>query len=119
MAGPHRRNLVLVLCLAVQVTLAPWVPCPCRRVEGDTQRAVALEGEEPREGESPCGRCEASDSVWHCQQSPSSIPHTDSWASTSQKTRLTDGHAAAFGVVVLQGTSPPSPDVHRLQVLLE
>jgi hypothetical protein len=109
---------VLVLCLAVQVTVAPWLPCPCQSEERATRHAVVLDGEEPHEDEAPCGRCEAGNNVRHCQKSSSTISHAESWVSTVQKTRLPDGHTVALGVV-FDGTSPPSPDVHRLQVLLE
>ena len=119
MAGPFPRNLALMLCLAAQVTVAPWLPCPCRWVEGDTRGASAFQRDEADEEESRCGLCEAGKSARHFRDLPRTTHHADLYVAAVQTTRLPDGHGVGRGVALLHCSPSPSPDVHELQVLLE
>ena len=119
MPGPLPRNLALMLCLAVQVTVAPWLPCPCRWAEAEIRGASAFQREGADEGESRCRLCEGGKSARHCQQFPSTTHNADLCVAIVQATRLPDGHRVACGVALLHCSPSPSPDVHELQVLLE
>ena len=119
MAAPHPQNLALVLCLALQVTVAPWLPCPCRWVEGDTQRASAPQREAADQGDSQCGLCQAGNNARQCRHLPPPTRHADVYAATAQTTRLPVDRAAACGVALVHCSPPLTPDGHELQVLLE
>lgn len=119
MSGRRPGNLALMLCLAVQVIVAPWLPCPCRLWEGDTQRTFALQREGADQGESRCGFCEAGKDAQPCKHLPPTTRQADPCATAVEKTLIPDGHALACGVALLHGSRSLSPDVHELQVLLE
>ena len=76
MAGARRRNLALVLSLAVQVAVAPWLPCPCSLGRGGAQAAADHQREAPEKGGSRCELCETGREAQHCQSSPPMSRHT-------------------------------------------
>jgi hypothetical protein len=112
-------NLTLVLCLTLHVSAAPSVPCPCRWWVGDAQRVLAVKDEGANQRKSHCAHCETGKNSLFSQHFPLTNHCADPYAAPVHKTPLPHDHTVASAVALLHRSPLPSPDAHRLQVLLE
>ena len=118
----YSRNLVIAICLALQVLATQHIPCACLAAEGldsSTGQTFIMPGGDAEDTSKHCLACGVKAKTQQGCRSDRRECQVKLLAITQKISFFEDDNSSLFSTIALHGKVLSSPDVLELQVSLE